>query len=231
MHCELCIENMDVKIEPSWKAVLNNEFEKPYFSWLAEYVRKEYADPAVTVYPPASKIFEAFNTTPFEDVKVVIIGQDPYHGPGQANGLCFSVNPGVPFPPSLLNIFKEIEAETGKPVPENGDLSRWAKQGVLLLNSSLTVREHSPKSHSKIGWDNLTNEAVKKLAEQREGIVFMLWGSDAIKKGSFIDRDRHLVLTSAHPSPLSAYRGFFGNGHFTAANKYLKDHGKTPIDW
>lgn len=222
---------MDVKIEPSWKAVLADEFEKPYFIWLTDFVRKEYHNPDFKVYPPASKIFEAFNTTPFEYVKVVIIGQDPYHGEGQANGLCFSVNPGIPFPPSLMNIFKEIQAETGKPIPHDGDLTRWAEQGVLLLNSSLTVREHSPKSHSSIGWDNLTDEAVRKLATEREGLVFMLWGSDAIKKGNFINRTRHLVLTSPHPSPLSAYRGFFGNGHFNAANDYLVKSGKTPIEW
>lgn len=222
---------MDVKIGETWKNQLAEEFEKPYFGWLADFIRKEYADPSVKVYPPASKIFEAFNATPFDDVKVVIIGQDPYHGPGQANGLCFSVNPGISFPPSLLNIFKEIESETGKPVPADGDLSRWARQGVLLLNSSLTVREHCPKSHSSIGWEQLTDAAVRKLATEREGLVFMLWGADAIKKGSFIDRDRHLVLTSPHPSPLSARRGFFGNGHFNAANVYLTEHGKTPIDW
>ena len=222
---------MDVRIEPSWKKVLDDEFNKPYFESLADFVRREYANPAYRVYPPASKIFEAFNETPFEDVKVVIIGQDPYHGPGQANGLCFSVNPGIPYPPSLMNIFKEIQAETGKPIPENGDLSRWARQGVLLLNSSLTVREHSPKSHSSMGWENLTNAAVRKLAEEREGIVFMLWGSDAIRKGEFINRNKHLVLTSPHPSPLSAYRGFFGNGHFNAANEYLKQQGKEPVEW
>lgn len=218
-------------MEPSWKKELAEEFEKPYFEWLADFVRKEYADPAIKVYPPASKIFEAFSDTPFNDVKVVIIGQDPYHGPGQANGLAFSVNPGVPFPPSLMNIFKEIQDETGHPIPADGDLSRWAHQGVLLLNSSLTVREHSPKSHSAIGWNRLTDTAVRKLAEEREGLVFMLWGADAIKKGNFIDRNKHLVLTSPHPSPLSAYRGFFGNGHFNAANEYLTKNGKTPINW
>ena len=222
---------MDVKIEPSWKLALNDEFNKPYFSQLAEFIRREYADKTRKVYPPASKIFEAFNSTPVDDVKVVIIGQDPYHGPGQANGLCFSVNKGIPFPPSLLNIFKEIEAETGKPIPQDGDLSRWARQGVLLLNSSLTVREHQPKSHANLGWEKLTDEAVRILATQREGIVFMLWGSDAIRKGSFIDRNRHLVLTSPHPSPLSAYRGFFGNNHFKLANDYLVKTGKAPIEW
>lgn len=222
---------MDVKIEPSWKVALGHEFEQPYFSRLADFVRKEYADPTKKIYPPPSKIFEAFNATPFNEVKVVIIGQDPYHGPGQANGLCFSVNSGIPIPPSLLNIFKEIEAETGRPIPADGELSRWARQGVLLLNSSLTVREHSPKSHSDAGWSQFTDAAVQKLAEEREGLVFMLWGSDAIRKGNFIDRRRHLVLTSAHPSPLSAYRGFFGNGHFNAANKYLIEKNKAPIEW
>lgn len=222
---------MEVKIEQGWKDVLQEHFDGIPFSQLAQFVRSEYANPAYEIYPPAGKIFEAFNSTPFDEVKVVIIGQDPYHGPGQANGLCFSVNPGVPYPPSLLNIFKEIEAETGKPLPPDGDLSRWAQQGVLLLNSTLTVRAHSPKSHSGMGWEALTDLAVKRLAEEREGIVFLLWGSDAIRKGRFIDRNRHLVLTSPHPSPLSAYRGFFGNGHFTAANEYLTAHGKTPIDW
>lgn len=222
---------MEVKIEPSWKSVLSDEFEKPYFKWLTDFVRNEYLSSGVKIYPPASKIFEAFNSTPFDDVKVVIIGQDPYHGPGQANGLCFSVNPGCRFPPSLNNIFKEIQNETGRPVPENGDLSRWANQGVLLLNSTLTVREHSPKSHSTIGWEEFTDKAVKELAAKRDNLVFMLWGSDAIKKGSFIDKNRHLVLTSPHPSPLSAHRGFFGNGHFNKANDYLIEHGKTPIEW
>lgn len=222
---------MDVKIEKSWKKNLEQEFNKPYFLSLADFIRREYSDRNTPVYPPAGKIFEAFNLTPFDEVKVVIIGQDPYHGEGQANGLCFSVNPGVSFPPSLLNIFKEIQDETGKPIPADGDLTRWAKQGVLLLNSSLTVKQHQPKSHSNIGWENLTDAAVKKLAEQREGIVFMLWGSDAIRKGSFIDRTKHLVLTSPHPSPLSAYRGFFGNRHFLTANEYLVKNGKNPIDW
>ena len=222
---------MNVKIEEGWKRALQNEFDNVYFEKLAEFIRSEYANPAYSVYPPAGKIFEAFNSTPFDEAKVVIIGQDPYHGPGQANGLCFSVNPGIPYPPSLLNIFKEIEAETGKPIPSDGDLSRWARQGVLLLNSSLTVREHTPKSHSGIGWERLTDAAVRRLAEEKENLVFLLWGSDAIRKGAFIDRSRHLVLTSPHPSPLSAYRGFFGNGHFNAANEYLVAHGKTPIEW
>ena len=222
---------MEVRIEPSWNKVLSEDFNKPYFSQLAEFIRSEYARSDIRVYPPPSKIFEAFNTTPYDKVKVVIIGQDPYHGPGQANGLCFSVNPGVPFPPSLMNIFKEIENETGKPIPPDGNLARWAEQGVLLLNSTLTVREHSPKSHSMAGWEALTDSVVRSLATQRDGLVFMLWGSDAIRKGSFIDRNRHCVLTSPHPSPLSANRGFFGNGHFNAANDYLVNHGKTPVEW
>ncbi|MCH5213982.1 MAG: uracil-DNA glycosylase [Muribaculaceae bacterium] len=222
---------MDVKIHPSWKGVLATEFNSEYFVWLAEYVRKEYSDPNVRVYPPASKILEAYNATPYDEVKVVIIGQDPYHGPGQANGLAFSVNPGIAFPPSLLNIFTEIKNETGAPIPENGDLTRWARQGVLLLNSSLTVREHQPRSHSSIGWEKLTSATIKLLSEGREGLVFMLWGSDAIKKAELIDKTKHLVLTSPHPSPLSAYRGFFGNGHFNAANTYLQSQGKQPIVW
>lgn len=222
---------MEVKIEEGWKQRLQQEFDQPYFQQLAEFVRAEYGNGAVPVYPPAGKIFEAFNSTPFQDVKVVIIGQDPYHGPGQANGLCFSVNPGVAFPPSLLNIFKEIKAETGKEIPADGDLSRWARQGVLLLNSSLTVRARSPKSHSGIGWEKLTDSAIRTLAREKENLVFLLWGADAIHKADFIDRSRHLVLTSPHPSPLSAHRGFFGNGHFIAANRYLEQHGKSPIDW
>lgn len=222
---------MNVKIEPSWKAVLESEFEKTYFKQLTDTVRKEYADRQWHIYPPAGKIFAAFDASPFDTTKVVIIGQDPYHGPGQANGLCFSVGKGVPCPPSLINIFKEISAEFSTPMPADGDLSRWARQGVLLLNSSLSVREHQPKSHSGIGWETFTDAAVHALAEKREGIVFMLWGSDAIRKGAFIDRRKHLVLTSPHPSPLSAYRGFFGNNHFKLANEYLIKQGKNPINW
>ena len=172
-----------------------------------------------------------FDASPFSETKVVIIGQDPYHGPGQANGLCFSVSAGIDIPPSLRNIFKEVSADTGAPMPADGDLSRWARQGVLLLNSSLTVREHQPKSHSGIGWERLTDAAVRMLATRRDNLVFILWGSDAIRKGEFIDRSRHLVLTSPHPSPLSAHRGFFGNRHFSRANEYLAAHGKTPIVW
>lgn len=222
---------MDVRLEEGWKKALAEEFEKPYFKTLTDAVRREYSDPALKVYPPAGKIFAAFDTTPFDRVKVVIIGQDPYHGPGQANGLCFSVSPGIEVPPSLRNIFQEIHDDTGVPVPVSGDLSRWARQGVLLLNASLTVREHQPKSHSGIGWETFTDAAVHALAEKREHLVFLLWGSDAIRKGSFIDRSRHLVLTAPHPSPLSAYRGFFGCRHFSQANEYLKAHGETPIEW
>lgn len=221
---------MNVRIEEGWKVALKEEFEKPYFAQLAARIRQAYAGPK-PVYPPAKSIFAAFDATPFGDVKVVIVGQDPYHGPGQANGLAFSVAPGQPFPPSLRNIFQEVSAETGAPIPDDGDLSRWARQGVLLLNASLTVEEHAPKSHAGIGWELLTDAAVEALNRDREGLVFLLWGSDAIRKGMHIDRDKHLVLTSPHPSPLSASRGFFGNGHFIAANQYLKKQGKSPITW
>lgn len=222
---------MEVKIEEGWKQALQPEFDKPYFTSLASAVRSEYANPAVTVYPPAGKIFAAFDNTPFADVKVVIIGQDPYHGPGQANGLAFSVNPGIQIPPSLRNIFKEISTDIGSPVPADGDLTRWARQGVLLLNATLTVREHLPKSHSMLGWSQLTDAAVRALNERQDGVVFMLWGSDAIRKGEMIDRSKHLVLTAPHPSPLSASRGFFGCRHFSQANAWLAAHGKTPIAW
>ena len=222
---------MNVKIEEGWKQHLSPEFEKPYFKALTDRVRADYANPAVRVYPPGREIFAAFDASPFDSTKVVIIGQDPYHGPGQANGLCFSVAPGVDMPPSLVNIFKEVCSDTGAPMPSDGDLSRWARQGVLLLNSSLTVREHQPKSHSGIGWETFTDAAVSALAGQKDNIVFMLWGADAIRKGAGIDRSRHLVLTSPHPSPLSAYRGFLGNHHFSKANEYLAAHGKTPIVW
>ena len=222
---------MNVRIEKGWKDALSAEFEKPYFKALTDSVRSEYANPSINVYPPASLIFSAFDNTPFDQVKVVIIGQDPYHGPGQANGLCFSVNRGIDFPPSLRNIFKEIHDDIGAPIPADGDLSRWAHQGVLLLNASLTVREHQPKSHSGWGWEQFTDAAVHAIAEKRDNIVFLLWGSDAIRKGAFIDRNRHLVLTSPHPSPLSAHRGFFGNRHFSQTNQYLLNHGMEPINW
>ncbi|MBR4846034.1 MAG: uracil-DNA glycosylase [Bacteroidaceae bacterium] len=220
---------MNVKIEESWKQQLSAEFEKDYFVRLTEFVRQEYAQGIV--YPPGRLIFNAFDLCPFDQVKVVIIGQDPYHGPGQAHGLCFSVNDGVRFPPSLVNIFKEIESDLGTPVPLSGNLTRWANQGVLLLNATLTVRAHQAGSHQRKGWEEFTDAAIRALATQREGIVFILWGSYAQKKGAFIDRTRHLVLTSAHPSPLSAWNGFFGNKHFSRANEYLVSQGKTPIAW
>ena len=220
---------MNVKIEESWKQQLSAEFEKDYFIRLTEFVRQEYAQGIV--YPPGRLIFNAFDLCPFDQVKVVIIGQDPYHGPSQAHGLCFSVNDGVRFPPSLVNIFKEIESDLGTPVPLSGNLTRWANQGVLLLNATLTVRAHQAGSHQRQGWEEFTDAAIRILATQREGIVFILWGSYAQKKGAFIDRTRHLVLTSAHPSPLSAWNGFFGNKHFSRANEYLVSQGKTPIAW
>ena len=222
---------MDVRIEPSWKRVLDEEFNKPYFSSLAEFVRKEYADPSKRVYPPASKIFEAFNSTPFDDVKVVIIGQDPYHGPGQANGLCFSVNDGVDFPPSLRNIFKEIHDDTGAVIPSSGNLDRWARQGVLLLNSVLTVRAGAAASHAGHGWEQFTDAVVRTVASRKEGIVYMLWGNYAQRKGAIADAQRNLILRSAHPSPLSAHAGFFGCRHFSKANHYLQSIGKQPIIW
>ena len=222
---------MEVKIEESWKNELKDEFEKDYFKNLVSFIKSEYAIPGVKVFPKGKDIFAAFDASSFNDTKVVIIGQDPYHGEGQANGLCFSVAQGVKMPPSLINIFKEVSNDTGAPFPKDGDLTRWAKQGVLLLNSTLTVREHLPKSHSGKGWEEFTNAVVEKLNVEKENLVFILWGSDAIKKGEKIDRKKHLVLTSPHPSPLSASRGFFGNHHFTKANEYLKSHGKKPITW
>ena len=220
---------MNVKIEESWKQHLSVEFEKDYFIRLTEFVRQEYAQ--TTVYPPGRLIFNAFDLCPFDKAKVVIIGQDPYHGPGQAHGLCFSVNDGVQFPPSLINIFKEIESDLGIPVPASGNLTRWAQQGVLLLNATLTVRAHQAGSHQRRGWEEFTDAAIRALATQREGLVFILWGAYAQKKGAFIDRSRHLILTSAHPSPLSAWHGFFGNKHFSRANEYLVAQGKAPISW
>lgn len=220
---------MNVKIEESWKRQLASEFDKEYFIKLTEWVRNEYL--TAVVYPPGKEIFAAFEASPFDKTKVVIIGQDPYHGPGQANGLCFSVKKGIEIPPSLVNIFKEVASDTGAPIPDNGDLSRWAEQGVLLLNTTLTVREHSPKSHSNKGWEIFTDRVVHELAEHKENLVFLLWGADAKRKCDFINRDKHLILTSAHPSPLSAYRGFLGNHHFSLTNDYLIKHGKTPINW
>ncbi|MDY3268664.1 MAG: uracil-DNA glycosylase [Phocaeicola sp.] len=220
---------MNVQIEETWKEVLLPEFSKDYFIKLTDFVRKEYQE--ATIYPPGKLIFNAFNLCPFNKVKVVIIGQDPYHGPGQAHGLCFSVNDGVPAPPSLINIFKEINNDLGKPIPQSGNLTRWAEQGVLLLNATLTVRAHQAGSHQRKGWEEFTDAVIRKLAEEKEGLVFILWGAYAQKKGAFIDRNKHLVLTSVHPSPLSAHNGFFGNHHFSRANEYLVRNGKTAIDW
>ena len=222
-------KQMNVKIEDSWKEQLAEEFEKDYFARLTDFVREEYK--TGTIYPPGRLIFNAFNLCPFDQTKVVIIGQDPYHGPGQAHGLCFSVNESIAFPPSLQNIFKEIQADLSKPIPTHGDLTRWANQGVLLLNATLTVRAHQAGSHQRHGWEEFTDSAIRILAEKRENLVFILWGAYAQKKGAFIDRNKHLVLTSAHPSPLSAYNGFFGNKHFSRANEYLISHGITPINW
>lgn len=220
---------MDVKIAPSWKEKLNEEFSKPYFLQLAEFVRNEYS--TQSVYPPAREIFHAFDCCDFDQVKVVIIGQDPYHGPGQANGLCFSVRSDVKMPPSLVNIFKEIQSDLGKPFPPNGDLERWAKQGVLLLNATLTVRASSPGSHQNKGWETFTDAVIREISGKRSNIVFLLWGSYAQKKGEIIDRSKHLVLASPHPSPFSADRGFFGNKHFSKTNEYLRSKGLGEIDW
>lgn len=220
---------MDLQIEHSWKQVLQAEFEKDYFAVLTEFVRNEYK--TKVVYPPAPLIFNAFDQCPFESVKVVIIGQDPYHGQGQAHGLCFSVNDGISFPPSLLNIFKEIQRDLGKPTPNSGNLTRWAQQGVLLLNATLTVQAHMAGSHQGMGWETFTDAVIHKLANEKEHLVFMLWGSYAQKKGAFINSNRHLVLKSVHPSPLSAYRGFIGCDHFSLTNRYLKENGENEIEW
>ena len=220
---------MNVRIEPSWQQRLQPEFDKPYFEKLTAFVRHEYA--TETVYPPGRQIFAAFDACPFDRVKVVILGQDPYHEPNQAHGLCFSVNDHVPFPPSLQNIFKEIASDLGIPVPKSGDLTRWARQGVLLLNATLTVEAHRAASHQGKGWETFTDAVIHKLAEEREHLVFILWGAYAQRKGEFIDRNRHLVLQSPHPSPLSAHRGFFGNHHFSQTNAYLAAHGIEPIQW
>ena len=220
---------MDVKIEPSWKRALQSEFDKDYFVRLTDFVRNEYK--TKLTFPPSALIFNAFDQCPFDKVKVVIIGQDPYHGYGQAHGLCFSVADGVAFPPSLLNIFKEIERDLGIAKPTSGNLIRWAQQGVLLLNATLTVQAHAAGSHQGRGWETFTDAAIHKLATEKEGLVFMLWGSYAQKKGDFIDTNKHLVLKSVHPSPLSAYRGFIGNNHFSLANKYMKEKGLEEIQW
>ena len=221
---------MQVKIEESWRKVLQPQFDSAYFELLTTFVRRAYQ--SGVVYPPGSKIFEAFNRTPFDKVKVVIIGQDPYHGPNQAHGLCFSVQPGVAVPPSLDNIYKELSQEYQLDYTQrNGDLSHWADQGVLLLNATLTVQAGMPGSHQGKGWETFTDAAIQALSDQREHLVFLLWGSYAQKKGRIIDRRKHLVLETAHPSPLSVYRGFFGCGHFVKTNQYLEQHGLTPIQW
>lgn len=220
---------MEVKIKKSWKTHLQSEFDKPYFKVLTDFVRSEYA--TKIVYPPAKLIFNAFDSCPFNTTKVVIVGQDPYHEPGEAHGLCFSVNDGVPLPPSLENIYKEIQNDLGKPIPRSGNLKRWAQQGVLLLNATLTVQAHRAGSHQRKGWEEFTDAAIRVLAEEKEHLVFILWGAYAQQKGANIDTNRHLVLKSPHPSPLSAYRGFFGNKHFSRANAYLIAHGKNPIEW
>lgn len=218
-----------VLIEESWKHQLSFEFEKPYFRSLTEFVREEYRNGQC--FPPGRLIFNAFDTTPFDEVKVVILGQDPYHDVGQAHGLCFSVMDGVKHPPSLRNILQEIHEETGAPIPESGNLTRWARQGVFLLNTCLTVRAHQAFSHSGKGWETFTDAVIQRLSEGREGLVFLLWGGPAGKKEALIDKTKHLVLKSAHPSPLSAYRGFFHNNHFNMCNQYLTEHGKQPIVW
>lgn len=220
---------MDVKMEYSWKTQMKEEFEKSYFIALTEFIHKEYVNK--TIYPPAKFIFNAFNSCPFDEVKVVIVGQDPYHEPGQAHGLCFSVNEGIQIPPSLLNIYKELKNDLGKPVPPSGNLEKWARQGVLLLNATLTVQAHRAGSHQGKGWEEFTDAVIRHLAEERDHLVFILWGAYAQRKGASIDADRHLILKSPHPSPLSAHRGFFGNRHFSTTNDYLSAHDMKTIDW
>lgn len=220
---------MDVRIAEDWKEILCEEFSKPYFEELVSFVKQEYA--SGEVFPAGRNIFRAFDKCPFEKLKVVIIGQDPYHGDGQANGLCFSVNEGVPFPPSLKNIFKEVSDDIGVPVPRSGELDRWAEQGVLMLNAVLTVRAHNAASHAGRGWEKFTDAVVKAIAERKQGVVYMLWGSYAQRKGAIADPKQNLILHAVHPSPLSAYRGFFGCKHFSQANNYLTSIGREPIEW
>mgnify|MGYP003291379462 CR=1 FL=1 len=219
----------DVRIAEDWKRILADEFSKPYFEELVSFVKMEYA--SGTVYPAGRDIFRAFDKCEFDNLKVVIIGQDPYHGPGQANGLCFSVNDGIAFPPSLQNIFKEVQSDIGTPMPESGELDRWAEQGVLLLNAVLTVRAHQAASHAGRGWEKFTDAVVRAIAERKSEVVYMLWGSYAQKKGAIANPANNLILKAVHPSPLSAYRGFFGCKHFSEANKYLESVGKTPVVW
>ncbi|MFN0032322.1 MAG: uracil-DNA glycosylase [Flavobacteriales bacterium] len=220
---------MNVQMESRWKEHLSAEFDLPYFRQLTDFVKKEYSEQVC--YPPGKLIFNAFTHCPFEQVRVVILGQDPYHGPGQANGLCFSVNEGVQHPPSLQNIFKETKTDTGCDIPASGNLERWAAQGVLLLNATLTVRAHTAGSHQGKGWETFTDAAIRRLNDEKQNLVFVLWGSYAQKKGAFIDTQKHLVLKAVHPSPLSAYNGFFGCRHFSKANEYLLAHGMQPVMW
>ncbi len=220
---------MDVRIEESWKTILQDEFEKDYFQKLTNFVRDEYK--TRKIFPPAKLIFNAFDLCPLDRLKVVILGQDPYHGPGQAHGLCFSVNDGIDFPPSLRNIFKELQNDVGKPIPKSGNLTDWAKQGVLLLNATLTVRAFTAGSHQNKGWEQFTDAVIKTINDYKEHVVFILWGNYAISKSKLIDQNKHFVLTSVHPSPLSASRGFFGNRHFSRANEYLTENGLEPVDW
>ncbi|GAO45678.1 uracil-DNA glycosylase [Flavihumibacter petaseus] len=221
---------MDVAIEPGWKAELKEEFNKPYFQQLATHLKMEKMA-GKTIYPPGSQIFNAFSQTPFPDVKVVILGQDPYHNPGQAHGLSFSVPDGVPPPPSLVNIFKEVGSDIGLVMPRRGNLTAWAQRGVLLLNAALTVRANEPASHSKIGWMDFTDAVIRHISDHRQNVVFLLWGRFAQDKQGLIDETRHMVLKAAHPSPLSAYNGFFGCRHFSRTNEYLVKNGIDPIDW
>ncbi|MDH5608441.1 MAG: uracil-DNA glycosylase [Cyclobacteriaceae bacterium] len=220
---------MDVRIESGWKAILAEEFEKAYFTELVFFVKEEYN--SRRIYPPGSQVFRSFEFSPYEKTRIVILGQDPYHGPGQAHGLCFSVNDGVPLPPSLRNIYKEIKNDLGLEIPVSGNLQRWATQGILLLNATLTVRDGQPGSHQGKGWEQFTDRVISLLSENKENLVFMLWGSYAQKKGAMIDRSRHLVLEAPHPSPLSVHRGFFGCHHFSKANLYLEKHGLDKVDW
>ncbi|VXD12244.1 uracil-DNA glycosylase [Marinoscillum sp. 108] len=220
---------MNVKIGPSWKSLLEGEFDKGYFKELTGFVKEEYQKH--TIYPPGGQIFNAFDLCPVEDTRVVIIGQDPYHGPGQANGLCFSVREGMPMPPSLVNIFKELKGDLGNEIPSHGSLERWAQQGILLLNATLTVRAHQPGSHQNKGWEEFTDAVIRLLSEKKDGLVFILWGAYAQRKGEIIDSQKHFVIKSPHPSPFSAHRGFFGSKPFSKANNYLLKNGKESINW
>ncbi|MEK2609280.1 uracil-DNA glycosylase [Pseudomonas shirazensis] len=219
-----------IKLEPSWKEALRAEFEQPYMQQLREFLRQEYAA-GKEIYPPGPLIFNALNSTPLDQVKVVILGQDPYHGPGQAHGLCFSVQPGVPTPPSLVNIYKELQRDLNLPIPANGYLQSWAEQGVLLLNTTMTVQRGNAASHAKKGWESFTDRIIQLVSERQSNVVFLLWGAHAQSKQKLIDGTKHLVLKSVHPSPLSAYRGFIGCGHFSHANRFLQQHGMKPVEW